>query len=230
MFVVALIGNALASAWLYDDPRQFQLGMALEPLFALAVAQQLAALAARVGSANSAASLTRSRGLACAVAAVLIGLRAVSLVSLALGERRTDNPMLSGRAQRALVELLSSERIAGDDLITTSYDHVGVIEALSDERLRPIHAWRLLGGGRREEPLQARWGRLLDAHPACHVLLTRAANLEAGSFSDDRAVAAALEQAAIARGARIAERRVLDGDGGRPVYELADLAPCGASR
>ncbi len=191
LFVGGLVGNSLCGAWLYGDPMQFQLGMALEPLFVLALAQQLAALSAervRVGVA---------------AAAALLGLRVLTLGSLWASEQRTDNPMLSGRAQRSLVALLQIEGIRGDDLITTAYDHVGVLEVLTGEALRPIHAWRpLRAAGVPEAELVAQWNRVLDARPACHVLLTRAPSLVAGPFTDHRAVAAALERAVSrARGA-----------------------------
>jgi hypothetical protein len=213
MFVCGLIGNALVGAWLYGDPMQFQLGMALEPLFVLALVQQLSAI-------------ERPRAGAI-LAAALVCLRVATLGSLWSSERRTDNPMLSGRAQRDLVALLRSERVSGDDLITTTYDHVGVLEIATGEAMRPIHAWRLLmAAGVPEAQVIAQWNRVFDAHPACHVLLTRATSLVAGRFTDNAMVATALERAVEARGGRIEERRVIAGDGGRPVFELVTLSSC----
>jgi hypothetical protein len=216
IFVGGLLGNALCGAWLYGDPMQFQLGMALEPLFVLALVQQLSSLSGERARARV------------AIAAALLGLRALTLESLWASEQRTDNPMLSGRAQRSLVALLQAEKIRGDDLITTAYDHVGVVEVLTGETLLPIHAWRpLRAAGVPAAEVMAQWKLVLDAHPACHVLLTLAPSLVAGPFTDHPAVALALERAVAARGGHVARRRILDGDGGGEVFELVDVAPCG---
>jgi hypothetical protein len=199
MFVCAFLANAVAGALLYAHPRQFQLGMALEPLFVLALVSQLAEL--RVGTI---------------VAAILLGARVATLSSLMIAERTTDNPMLSGRAQGALADWITAHGLRDDDLVTTSYDHVGLLE--SRGVLRPLHAWRLFRGAPPEKLVVA-WKQILAAHPARYVLLTRGHNLEAGPFADDAAVAAALEKAAPIR-----ERTVITGDGGGPVFELVSLA------
>lgn len=221
IFIASLIGNALVGAWLYGDPVKFQLGLALEPLFVLALAQQLNELYEKRARAGF------------AIGAALLGLRLFTFGSLWSSERRTDNPMLSGRAQRGLVEHVQNERIGGDDLITTAYDHVGVLESLTDEAVRPVHAWRLLrSAGAPEAHVIAQWNRILDARPACFVLLTKAPNMVAGSFTDDRAVERALEKALEARGERVERRRVIEGDGGGPVFEVLELARpsrCGRS-
>jgi hypothetical protein len=215
MFVGALIGSALVGAWIYGDPRQFQLGMAIEPLFVLAVAQQIST------------AIARPRAAAAAAGGLLV-VRALTLGALRSSEARTDNPMLSARAQGSLVDALRSDGIRGDELVTTSYDDVGIIEEWTGETLRPVHAWRLLQtAGAPQEQIVGRWGEILDAHPACHVLLTRATSLVAGSFTDHRAVAAALERALAARGERVVRRRIFEGNGDGPVFELVDLAPCG---
>jgi hypothetical protein len=216
LFAGGLLGNALAGAWLYGDPMQFQLGIALEPLFVLALVQQVSAIFPPPRAAL--------------IAAALMGVRGMTLLSLRASEQRTDNPMLSARAQQGLVELLRSEGIGGDDLITTAYDDVGVVETWTGERVRPVHAWRpLRAAGVPETDLVARWGLVLDARPACHVLLTRAPSLAAGPFTDHRAVALALEKAVAVRGGRIERRHTLPGDGGATVFELVDLSPCGRS-
>jgi hypothetical protein len=218
IFVGALVANALVGAWLYGDPMQFQLGMAIEPLFVLAVVQQISS------------TLTHQRA-AAAVAAVLLASRAMTMVSLRSSEARSENPMLSARAQKSLADTLRADGIAGDDLITTAYDHVGVLETWTDESLRPIHAWRLLqAGGVPEDRIVARWNQILDARPACHVLITRAPSLVAGSFTDHHAVAVALERALSMRGGRVGRRRVFEGDEGGVVFELVDIAPCGVAR
>ena len=216
LFAGALLGNSLVSAWLYGDPKQFQLGMALEPLFVLALCQQLAVL--------------RPTRIAVTVAAVLLGLRAFTLASLWLHERRTDNPMLSGAAQRQLVAVLEHDGVRGDRLITTTYDHVGLLESATHERLRPVHAWRLLrthgDGAGDDDALTAQWQRVLQAVlTADHVLLTRAPNLYAGPFTDNDTVARTLERALATRGRTIDRRVPIAGDGGGAVFELLTLSP-----
>ncbi len=215
LFVAGLLGNTLGGAWLYGDPVQFQLGMALEPLFVLAVAHQLASL----GAARPRWAIATGAGLGFA--------RTLTLASLFASERQTDNPMLSGTAQRALVALLAQRSVRGDDLVTTAYDHVGVVEAWTDETLRPVHAWRpLRAAGVPAGQLDAHWERVLAAHPACHVLFSVGTNLAAGPFTDSFAVSASLERVLAARGGGVVGRSVIAGDGGKAVFELDDITPC----
>ncbi|MFO0552190.1 MAG: hypothetical protein U0271_27635 [Polyangiaceae bacterium] len=216
LFVAGLLGNSLIGAWLYGSPLQFQLGMALEPLFVLAVAHQLHDLGER-------------RALHAVLACVaLLGVRAVTLRSVIWSERSTDNPMLSGVAQRSLVTALRERGVRGDDLVTTTYDHVGVLESLTDERLRPVHAWRLLKAANvPPDVVEAHWRLILDDAPRCHVLLTRAPSLVAGRFADQDAVGRALEKVLTERGVAVTERLPITGDGGAVVFELLTLAPCG---
>ncbi len=217
LFVGALLGNAIVGAWLYGDPLQFQLGMALEPLFVLALVTQLASIS------------RRSFAIAASLAVALLAARGLTLSSTRASERRTDNPMLSGSAQRALVEHLSARGVRGDDVITTAYDHVGVFEAWTNERLRPLHAYRLLHAASVPEVRVAeRWGAILDAKPACHVVLTKSTNLFAGPFSDHEVVARALDRVLAARGLPVVSRVRFGGDGGRDVFELVALGgACG---
>lgn len=250
MFVCGLLGNALIGAWLYGDPLQFQLGMALEPLFVLALVHQLAALYRARGRASGAVTATGGAAagvsgggssvgifarrvsvgwapVALALAAGLLCARALTLGSLWASERRTDNPMLSGRAQRELVSELRASAVRGDELLTTTYNHVGVVEGWTGERLRPVHAWRLLrSDSAAGADMVAKWKRALEARPACFVLLTVAATLYAGPFTAEREVAEALEPAALALGRRIERRHSIAGDGGGAVFELVELAPC----
>jgi hypothetical protein len=215
LFACGVLANAVSGVWLYGNPLQFQLGMSLEPLFVLALAQQLA-------------SLDRPRVMA-SVAALLLAARTFTWGSLLFSERKSDNAMLSGVAQRALVEQVRARHIADDDLLTTTYDHVGVIETWTGEQSRPMHAWRALKRAPREQ-LATRWGLVLDTVPACHVLLTRQPYLFAGPFTDLEGVAAGLDAALSARGARIDERIVLHGVSGAPVFELLRISPCGVRR
>src|SRR5262249_12853288 len=107
MFVCALAANAVAGALLYAQPRQVQLGMALEPLVVLAVVSQLAEL--RFGMIGAGALLVA---------------RMATLDSTMRSEERTNNPMLSGQAQQAVVDWLAQHGVRDDELVTTSYDHV----------------------------------------------------------------------------------------------------------
>jgi MFS family permease len=214
MFVAATLGNALAGAWLYGEASQFQLGMALEPLFILAVAEQLGAL-----------WLVRRRVAVGLIAAVLIG-RALTLGSLWHSERHTGNPMLSGLAQRAVVAelaLLDATRV-----LTTDYNHAGIFEAWTAERVRPIHGWPLLASrGHTVAELHAGFGSILDEFVICHVLFSVGHNLAAGEFSEPATARAGLERALAERKRTVRERRVFLGEAGTPALELWSLSGCG---
>lgn len=214
MFVAAALGNALGGAWLYGDPAQFQLGMALEPLFALALAEQLAGSAAAV-----------RRRVAVALVFALLAARALTLAALWHGERATANPMLSGRAQRAVVAALAE--VDASRVLTTDYNHVGVLEAWTDERTRPVHGWPLLGTrGRAVEQLHAAFGAIFDGFAVCHVLLSVGGNLVAGEFSEPALARAGLERALSERGRAVQRRQVFVSEAGTPALELWSLSGC----
>lgn len=219
IFWAGLLGNAFVGAWLYGNPSEFQLGMALESLFVLAVVQQVDAL------------VRQRRQVGLVLAASLMLLRAWTLGSLWSSETRTNNPMLAGRAQRELLQQLQAQNVRGDALITTAYDHVGVLEMWSSEKLRPIHAWRMLMAvGVPQDKLVEQWHRILDTQQGtCHVLITRSPSLVAGPFTDHAAVAGALDRTLEARGANITQRQVIHGDGGGAVFELLSLSSCARS-
>jgi hypothetical protein len=216
IFLAGLLGNAFVGAWLYGDPSEFQLGMALESLFVLALGQQIDAL------------VRRRRQVGMFVAASLLLARAWTLGSLWRAEIHTNNPMLAGHAQRELLREVQARGVPGDAFITTAYDHVGVLEMWSSEKLRPIHAWRMLMAvGVPQDKLVEQWHRILDTQRGeCHVLITRSPSLVAGPFTDHAAVAAALDRTLAARGASVTNRRVINGDGGGAVFELLTVSSC----
>jgi len=214
LFVAALLGNAVLGAFLYGDPLQFQLGMALEPLFVLAVAAQL-----------DGASVRGRKPVFVAVAA-LFAARVATLGSLAAEQRRTDNPMLSGRAQRAVVSALAADGARPEAVVTTAYDHVGVLEAWTDEALRPVHAWKLLKvAGVDDAVARERWRAIFAARRVCHVLLGRAPSLVEGPFTDHARVSRALLAVAAAQGKSLVRTPIV-GDGGGVVFELVRVSPC----
>ncbi len=212
LFVAALLGNAILGAFLYGDPLQFQLGMALEPLFVLAVAVQLDGV-----------SIRGRTPVFVAVAALFVA-RIATLASLAAEQRRTDNPMLSGRAQRAVVAALAT--VPGETVVTTAYDHVGVLESWTGEALRPIHAWKLLKvAGADDAVAVERWRAIFAARRVCHVLLGRAPSLVEGPFTDHARVSRALLAVATAQGKTLVRTPIV-GDGGGVVFELVKVSPC----
>jgi len=212
LFVAALLGNAILGAFLYGDPLQFQLGMALEPLFVLAVAVQLDGV-----------SIRGRTPVFVAVAALFVA-RIATLASLAAEQRRTDNPMLSGRAQRAVVAALAT--VPGETVVTTAYDHVGVLESWTGEALRPIHAWKLLKvAGADDAVAVERWRAIFAARRVCHVLLGRAQSLVEGPFTDHARVSRALLAVATAQGKTLVRTPIV-GDGGGVVFELVKVSPC----
>jgi len=217
MFIAATLGNALGGAWLYGDPAQFQLAMALEPLFALALAEQLGAL----GS-------THRRVAGGLIAAVIVA-RALTLGSLWHGERVTANPMLSGQAQRAVLAELA--QLDAARVLTTDYNHAGVFEAWSDERMQLVHGWPLLASrGQSVEQLQAAFGSILDGFAICHVLFNAGDNLVAGEFSAPATARVGLERALVERGRTVGRRRVFVSAAGTPALELWWLSGCESAR
>jgi len=217
MFVAATLANALGGAWLYGDPAQFQLAMALEPLFALALAEQLGALWA-----------THRRVALGLIAAVIVG-RALTLAELAHSERYTANPMLSGQAQRAVLAALVP--LDASRVLTTDYNHAGVFEAWSDERMQLVHGWPSLASrGRSVEQLQLAFAAILEQFTICHVVFNAGDNLVAGEFAAPATARAGLERALAQRGRTVEERRVFVSEAGAPALELWSLSGCGSAR
>ena len=215
MFAAAALGNALCGAWLYGDPAQFQLGMALEPLFVLALAHQLQALQGRWPRA------------AAGLLALLIAGRAAQLGALLRAEAHTANPMLSGAAQRGVAAALQGRGAGPDAVVTTTYNHVGVLETWSGGQVTPIHAHGVLHRPRRGDaaPLLAAWRALLRAYPVRFVVLTEGVNLFEGPFTDSAAVQTALQAALDERGQAVVQRWRLACESGDPCLGLWELAP-----
>ncbi|MBZ5712697.1 hypothetical protein [Nannocystis pusilla] len=215
MFVAAALANALFGAWLYGDPRQFQLGMALEPLFVLAVAHQLQSLA------------PRPRLLAALVAGLLAA-RAWQCGVLLAAERATTNPMLSGKAQRELTGALAERGPGPGDIVTTTYNHVGMLEAWAPRSSDPpLHAYRALRRGRGEDDAEAiaAWQAILRHHSARFIVLSTGPNLFDGPFTDNAASERALLSALPAVGRRIVARSDFTCDSGTPCLALLELSP-----
>lgn len=203
MFLAAALGNALFGAWLYGDPQQFQLGMALEPLFAVCLISQLDSLSLRPRLA---------------LLALLLATRAHQTLDLLRSERRTANPMLSGAAQRALVAAIDHRA----PIITTAYNHVGMIETWSNGQLPVIHAWRAL---RADDTIHfpRTWTAILDTYDPRSIVLSVGTNLFEGPYTDLPAVRAALDTALAATHRTITARQTFPCESGAPCLELLEL-------
>jgi hypothetical protein len=215
LFVAAALGNALFGAWLYGDPGQFQLGMALEPLFVLAVASQLQSVTS-----------PRARPAVAAALVLLLGLRLTQSAALLVGERAVDNPMLSGQAQQSLVAALLARAPGPHSVVTTTYNHVGMLEAWSPHFLAaaaPVHAYRAL---RRGPParLVAAWQAILSAYPVRFVVLSTGDNPFDGPFTDNAAAERALMLALPATGYSTVARTDLACESGARCLSLLELS------
>lgn len=215
MLVAALLGNAVFGALLYRNAAQFQLAIALDPLLAVAVAEQVASLA---GSARS----PRWPALAAALA---LAVRAQSVAfGLALDARGT-NTMFSGRVQRGAVAELEALGARGPEILTTTYNQAGVIEAWTRGAIRPVHAWPALASG---PGLDDRMAEVLRARRPRYVLLTVGANAFEGPFTDNAAIAAALSAAAARGGGRIERQWELPTETGAPGWRLVEISKISA--
>jgi hypothetical protein len=206
MFLAAALGNALFGAWLYGDPQQFQLGMALEPLFALALVAQLADLPSRPRLA---------------VCALVLAARTHQTLDLLHAERHTSNPMLSGAAQRALVAALPADA----PVVTTAYNHVGMLETWSNGQLRPIHAWRALRASSDPSAIPRAWTAVLRDHAPRFIVLSVGANLFEGPYTDHQAVRAGLDHALAAARRPLLKTRTFACESGDPCLTLLELGP-----
>ncbi|PCC70426.1 hypothetical protein SAMN02745121_06666 [Nannocystis exedens] len=211
LFVAAALGNALFGAWLYGDPQQFQLGMALEPLFVLAVAHPLQSL--------------RSPRLAALAVTALLSLRAWQCAALLSAEQAVTNPMLSGAAQRQLTATLAARHPGEGDVVTTTYNHVGMLEAWAPQSPHPpIHAYRALRRGDGAATISA-WREILRTYPARFVVLSTGPNLFDGPFTDNAATERALVSVLPATGRSIIARHDFPCESGRPCLALLELSP-----
>lgn len=122
--------GVVLGALMYGAPHNFQLALGLEPLFALAVSEQIA-------------SLSRGAATTCLAAAALL----VRVVTAAQGfglEAVVGSPSFSTEVQRAASDAAARLGISGARVATTTYNQVGVLEAWSSGRQCPWHAWKLL--------------------------------------------------------------------------------------
>jgi hypothetical protein len=218
MYLAALAGATLASALVYRDPHQFQLFMAVEPLLAIAIAEQAALLTIRSW---------RWIGL------VLILI--VRLQSLHLGlslDTENSNPMLSGKTQRALVDFLGRPEHQRETLLTTSYQHAGVLEAWTDGRLRPLHAWPglLLPQGRSSIHLDEAWRALLCTLRPNLILLTDGNNLFESTNVVPHAIADSLQRVARHLGFGLEQEQAFPTESGSPGWSLWRVKSSGAMR
>lgn len=215
ILVAGLAGSVVVGAWLYGPaPNEFQLGFGLEPLVAMAAGAQLAALPWRRSSLV----------LWCLVAA----LRGGPTARLLATEGVASNPMFSMAVQREAVRMVGAP---GNDVLTTSYNHAGVLEALSGGRVQPVHAWPVLDGHGPGSPAENRdraWRAiLLDLRPR-RVLLVVGTNMFEGSGMDGPAIAASLHRVAAEQGLSIVPEAELLTESGRPGWALVRLEPFAA--
>lgn len=201
MFLAAALGNALFGAWLYGDPQQFQLGMALEPLFAICLISQV----------------NNSRPL---LLAIILALRAHQTLDLLASERHTANPMLSGAAQRALVTTLES--LPPAPIITTAYNHVGMPETWSQHPLPVIHAWRALRADDVAD-FPRTWTAILRDYTPRYIVLSVGTNLFEGPYTDLTAVRTGLDRALTTTGRKISARHTFPCESAAACLELLEL-------
>jgi len=157
LYVVCLASCVVAGAWFYPDPDQFQLALALEPLFALCLVAQLAALA------------PLARRWAPLVAGLLLAWRGATAVAGFASDDEVAVAFLSGATQSAALDALAEVDPDGAHTVTTTYLHVGVPEARRG--MRPLHAWPLFSGTFDTDHADA-WRELLCAYAPRHVLHT----------------------------------------------------------
>jgi hypothetical protein len=210
LFLAALGTTVVGGALLYRDPNQFQLALALEPFLAIAVAEQLAAVPAR-----------RVRG--ALVVAVLAWRALTAAWGLSL-DARAANPMLSGACQRGAVARLEALGVPGERIVATTYNMAGVVEAWSDERLRPVHAWHLLrtspGNDARLEQVFA--GLLATRRPEL-VLLSEGTNLFESGGMDPPGIARALRAVAARQGVTLVDEGHFPTESGAPGWAVVRL-------
>lgn len=210
MLIAGLLGNVVGGAVLYGDPWQFQLAMALDPLLAIAVAEQVG-------------SIAPTRALALAAAALLV--RTQTLVLGLRLDSRGSNPIFSGRAQLALIEQLQQLSIRGPELVTTNYNHAGVIEAWTHGAIAPVHAWSVLKSDRpdAERRMFVTFRSILQRYRPRYVLFSTGVNPYDGPFTANDLARRGLEQALDAEGGRIVTTWSFPTESGAPGFGLVML-------
>jgi len=216
MLLASLAGNVLGGALLYGDPMQFQLAMALEPIVALALTEQVLSL----GTA-------RRRSVVVAVA------MAARMQSVVLGlwlDRHGVNPMFSGLVQQAATAKLEALGTNGHDVLTTTYNHVGVVEAWTRGAIRPVHGFPSLrvGGPPGGPSLAVRMRALLEAYHPRYVMLTDGKNLYEGPATDNDAIALSLREGLAALGGRIGAEWAFPTEAGAKGWRIVEVIYAGS--
>ena len=223
LFAAALVSSVVFGALLYEGPNQFQLALGLESFFALAIADQITAIAdAPRGSTFGAAS---GRIGALCVGALVIALRAGSTYRGLALDATTANPMLSGKAQRAAVARMTELELTGPEVVTTVYNHAGVIEGWTGGAIRPLHAWPVLSSRPTgaDCPLQASWREIFRVYRPRFVLLTEGPNLYESGGMDPPAIARSLRRAAEVVGITVNDDRRFPTESGGAGWALLHL-------
>lgn len=212
MLVAGLLGNVVGGAFLYRQPSEFQLAMALEPLLTIAVAEQVASV---VGTQR-----------AWGVAALALAVRAQSVFFGLMLDGHGTNPMFSGSTQRHAVATLEELGVYGPELVTTTYNQAGVIEAWTQGAIRPVHAWPVLrSSGTGDAPLlPVRFDGILGAYRPRYVLLSEGVNPYEGSFTDNAAIAKALFEVVARKGGTIERQWAFPTESGAPGWRLVAIA------
>jgi hypothetical protein len=136
-------------------------------------------------------------------------------------DAHADNPMLSGAAQRAASERLVELGARGPEVVTTTYNHAGVVEAWTDEAVRPVHAWPLFVGTD-EGRMRSAWRRLLAAYHPRYVLLTEGSNFVESGETDVSAIARTLADVASSAGLTLT-RATYPTEGGAPGWAIVTV-------
>ncbi len=213
--LLAFLATVLGTALLYVRPGEFTLALPLEALWCLAIAEQLQAIPwPRLGTMLTAGVLLLR----------LLGLGE----GLAL-DRQADNPMWSGSCQRGAAQWLQNHGVLGQDLVTTTYNQVGVLEMWSGGILTPNHAWRLLKTDPGRTPEQT-WPLLLQALHPRWVLLSRGGNLWETDGIDPERIAASLAATCGALGWQYQVAAQFPTESGRVGWIVVQLTPAATAK
>jgi hypothetical protein len=203
VFVVTTISSVLFGAVLYRSRNQFQLALALEPLFVLAVAAQLRSLPDR-------------RVVGFLVAAFLAFRGGAHLQARAL-ERTIGNPTQSSATQQAAVARMESLGLQGPEILTTSYQHAGVVEGWSDGRVQPTHGWTQM---MRNNARDAVWRQLLDSLHPHYLLLTEGVDPFETPQLDPKGISDSLQRVAAEDGRPLVVDQRFPTESGAPGWVL----------
>ncbi len=212
MLLVTFAASVAAASVLYDGPNQFQLALAVEPFFALAVGSQILALVDDV----------RPWWIGHLIGAAALALRVHGAASGLALDARVGNPMFSGVAQRAAVARLRELGIHGPELLTTVYNQVGVVEAWTRGAIKPRHAWPVLSGSPSpgDCTLQRALRELLGAGDVRYLLLTDGPNLFESGGMDPPAIDRSLRRVAAVANLELGDAGRFATEAGTPGWRL----------